>query len=294
MIEKSCGGIVYIVENKKVQFLLIQSSVGGHWGFPKGHVEENETEEQTALREIYEETGLQTELTGEFREEIKYSISESIDKQVIFFLAESKVKIVNILLSEVKDFKWVEYTDAINLLSFENMKDILSRVYSYLRSNMQKFKFKVMNKDLAEEMDSWKYDVQYFPGLGMQTYLDSYDEATGIATGPADCKGYAVFTEDDKLLGLFEYYLHKEFMEIGLALNPSMIGKGLGVQFVTQGIEFAINKFDYKKEYIKLNVSVSNIPAINVYKKVGFETVEEIISDDKPSKSLDMRKYLKL
>ena len=110
-----------------------------------------------------------------------------------------------------------------------------------------KFKFKIMNKNLAEEMNSWKYDGEYFPGIGMQPYIDSYDEATGISTGPADCKGYAVFLEDDQLAGLFEYYLHEEFMEIGLALNPSIIGKGLGVQFVTQGIEFAIDKFNYKK-----------------------------------------------
>ena len=43
-------------------------------------------------------------------------------------------------------------------------------------------------------------------------------------------------------------------MEIGLALNPSIIGKGLGVEFVTKGIEFGIEKYDYKEEYIKLNV----------------------------------------
>ena len=51
--EKSCGCI--IIEDKKV--LLIKQT-NGIWGFPKGHVEENETELQTAEREVKEETNL--------------------------------------------------------------------------------------------------------------------------------------------------------------------------------------------------------------------------------------------
>lgn len=154
------------------------------------------------------------------------------------------------------------------------------------------FKFKVMNKDLAEEMDKWEYDGKYFEDLVMKHYFDSYDEATGIATGPAGCDGYAVFTEDGQLIGLFEYYMKDGFMEIGLAFNPSMIGKGLGVEFVSKGIEFGIETYDYKKEYIKLNVDDTNLPAIRVYEKVGFKRIKEIISDDDGNVSLEMRKYI--
>ena len=55
--EKSCGAIVYR-EKDGVEILLIKHKNGGHWAFPKGHVENKETEEETALREIREETGL--------------------------------------------------------------------------------------------------------------------------------------------------------------------------------------------------------------------------------------------
>ncbi|MBD3304395.1 NUDIX domain-containing protein, partial [Candidatus Woesearchaeota archaeon] len=48
------GGIIF--NNGK--YLLVKHKEGGHWDFPKGHAEEGETEEETALREIYEETGL--------------------------------------------------------------------------------------------------------------------------------------------------------------------------------------------------------------------------------------------
>ncbi len=155
-----------------------------------------------------------------------------------------------------------------------------------------KFKFKVMNKALAEEMDKWEYHGEFFEELGMKHYFDSYDETTGIATGPAGCNGYAVFLENRQLIGLFEYYLKDEFMEIGLALNPSFIGKGLGVEFVTRGIEFGIDKYDYDKEYVKLSVDETNIPAIKVYEKVGFKRVKEIVSDDGENISLEMRKYI--
>ena len=58
--EKSCGAIVLSPDNTNRKVLLIKHENGGHWAFPKGHVEEGETEVETALREIKEETGLST------------------------------------------------------------------------------------------------------------------------------------------------------------------------------------------------------------------------------------------
>ena len=55
--EKSCGAIVYTNINGK-RLYLVEQMLDGHWGVPKGHVEENEKEEETALREIKEEVGL--------------------------------------------------------------------------------------------------------------------------------------------------------------------------------------------------------------------------------------------
>ena len=55
--EKSCGAVVYRETGEQIEILLIRHKNGGHWAFPKGHVEKKETEEDTALREIREETG---------------------------------------------------------------------------------------------------------------------------------------------------------------------------------------------------------------------------------------------
>ena len=55
--EKSCGALVVRRGAESPEILLIKHN-GGHWAFPKGHVEAGETEEETALREVQEETGL--------------------------------------------------------------------------------------------------------------------------------------------------------------------------------------------------------------------------------------------
>lgn len=64
--EVSCGGVVFNRRNDEILYVIVQS-LEGYYGFPKGHMENNETEEQTAVREIYEETGLKVEIIPGFR-----------------------------------------------------------------------------------------------------------------------------------------------------------------------------------------------------------------------------------
>ena len=69
MREKSCGAIVYKEENGELKFLLVHQS-NGHYSFPKGHMEEGESELDTTLREIKEETNLDVVVDTNFRCEI--------------------------------------------------------------------------------------------------------------------------------------------------------------------------------------------------------------------------------
>ena len=69
---------------------MIKHKNGGHWAFPKGHVEKKETEPETALREIKEETGLKVELDTGFREMVTYSPKPNVMKDVIYFAAKAK------------------------------------------------------------------------------------------------------------------------------------------------------------------------------------------------------------
>lgn len=70
--EKSCGAIVYRKHHGNTEILLIKHINSGHWSFPKGHVEQGETEVETALREIKEETSLDVLIDPTFRETVTY------------------------------------------------------------------------------------------------------------------------------------------------------------------------------------------------------------------------------
>ena len=87
IFEKSCGAIVYTVENGVIKYLLVEENSGFH-SFPKGHLENEETEEQTAIREIKEETDLEVELITDFKVCERYNPAEKpgYTKQVVFWL----------------------------------------------------------------------------------------------------------------------------------------------------------------------------------------------------------------
>ena len=135
-MEKSCGIVLFNSD----EFLLIQhptKSNGdeGHWDFPKGHVEGNDTELETAKRELIEETGIVNfRLFDGFRHRIEYNFqkgNEMVPKEVIFFLAESNTKEVE-LSSEHQNFVWLNKDLAHNKLTYTNAKEVLAAVKLFL------------------------------------------------------------------------------------------------------------------------------------------------------------------
>ena len=129
--EKSCGAVVYKKEEETIYF-LIEEMKAGHYSIPKGHVENNETEIETALREIKEETNLEVNLDSNFREVVSYSPYEGCIKDVVFFVAESKTFDMKEQLIEVTSLKWLEPVDAINILTFDSDKEVLRKALKYL------------------------------------------------------------------------------------------------------------------------------------------------------------------
>ena len=135
-MEKSCGIVLFNSD----EFLLIQhptKSNGdeGHWDFPKGHVEGNETELETAKRELIEETGIaEFKIFNGFRHRIEYNFSKDnriVSKEVIFFLAESNIKDVK-LSSEHQNFIWLNFNLAYSKLTYANAKEVLAAVKIFL------------------------------------------------------------------------------------------------------------------------------------------------------------------
>lgn len=132
--EKSCGVVVFRNTNKERLFLVLLYP-GRHWDFPKGHVELNETEIQTAKRELEEETGIKDiTLIDGYREQISYIFKHKkkiINKEVIYFLGETKTKEIQISHEHI-GHKWLPYDEAFNKVTFENAKNLLSASKKYL------------------------------------------------------------------------------------------------------------------------------------------------------------------
>ena len=131
-MEKSCGAVIVRQTDTGREILLIRHRNGGHWAFPKGHVEKDETEEQTALREIREETGLAVKLDTGFRMVVTYSPKPGVMKDVVYFAAELTGGTAQMQAEEVTDMRWVTPTKADALITYENDKDILRKYQAYL------------------------------------------------------------------------------------------------------------------------------------------------------------------
>ena len=135
--EKSAGAVMFRFQNNERLFLLLRYSQG-HWGFPKGHVEKNETELETLSREIEEETKIkQFDLNPKFRETIFYYFTNSgqkVRKEVVFYLAETNKKEVSLSVEHI-DFDWLSFEKAFEKLSFSNTKSLLKKAELFLNKN---------------------------------------------------------------------------------------------------------------------------------------------------------------
>ena len=129
--EKSCGAIIVRKNDDTFETLLIKM-VKGHWSFPKGHVENDETEVETALREIKEETNLDVIIDTRFREITTYSPCPGVLKDVIFFIAMAKTNDVVVQETEVESAMWVELNEAIDIVTFECDRQILKKAIKYV------------------------------------------------------------------------------------------------------------------------------------------------------------------
>lgn len=135
VFEKSCGAIVFTVENGIIKYLLVEETSGFH-SFPKGHMEGEETEEETALREIKEETDLDVKLLTDFRVSEQYNPAEKpgVTKQVVYFLAQYTDGIPCVVRpNEVRSLKSLRFEDAYNIIEYENKKEMLKQADDHIK-----------------------------------------------------------------------------------------------------------------------------------------------------------------
>lgn len=119
--EKSCGAVIF----KGDLVLLIENKRSHHWSFPKGHKEINESDIQTALREVLEETNVKIKLYSQHFCVINYEPKPKVSKDVVYFLAEYDSGEVIAQDSEVSNIGWYSIEDAMNKITYEQEKEVL-------------------------------------------------------------------------------------------------------------------------------------------------------------------------
>lgn len=139
MIEETSSGVVlFRKENEKILFLLLHYP-SGHWDFVKGKMESGESPHETAIRETKEETGIiDVKFLDYFEEWIQYNFQfngELVQKKVVFFLGETKTKDIKIS-HEHLNYTWMDYSTAMEKITFDNAKTILSKSYALLSKTL--------------------------------------------------------------------------------------------------------------------------------------------------------------
>lgn len=121
-------------ENENLYLLLIRHKLGGHWSFPKGHVEKGETEIDTALREVKEETNVSVNLIDGFKESVYYFPKPNIKKQVVYFIGTTDSPEFKRQEEEVSEITWAEFGNAYDMVSFKNDKKLIYKANKFLLS----------------------------------------------------------------------------------------------------------------------------------------------------------------
>ena len=131
--EYSCGAVVFADSGGLRRYVIIRS-LGGDYGFPKGHVEPGETEQDTAMREIWEEVRLCPRILEGFREVHTYALPNKpgVCKKVVFYLAKCENPEPRHQPEELSGVWLMTFGEAMNVLTFENSRAVLRAAEQFL------------------------------------------------------------------------------------------------------------------------------------------------------------------
>lgn len=135
--DRSIGVIIYHMKNGEPEFLIIRHRQG-HWSFAKGHKEKDESDFQTALRELKEETGIKDAnfISDKIELSEKYSFNSAnkqrVEKSVDYFIAEVPSDDVKIDNMEILEYQWQDLNSGFELVTFTESQNILKKAYEII------------------------------------------------------------------------------------------------------------------------------------------------------------------
>jgi bis(5'-nucleosidyl)-tetraphosphatase len=138
--ETSAGALVYKY-NKDTNSLwyLVLKTASGYWDFPKGKLEDAETPQEAAQREVKEETGLDIVLDTGFEQSLSYYFKDKqgilISKTVTFFVAPAPTQQHVTLSYEHLEHKWLTLQEALKQLTYNNARQLLVMADRFVRNS---------------------------------------------------------------------------------------------------------------------------------------------------------------
>lgn len=131
---KSCGVVAFKRINNEIYYLIIKQT-NNDYGFPKGRMNKYETEIETAIRELKEETNIEVKLKKEYRVQIEYKIPNAL-KTVVYFLGEVINENIIIQEQEVKEAYFLSYNDALNIITYNDTKNVLIEMEKFINKEV--------------------------------------------------------------------------------------------------------------------------------------------------------------
>ena len=126
-------GAVVLEKTAQTYMVLLVTGFNG-LSFPKGHIESGETPEQTAVREVLEETGIRIAVDTAFSRTVESPRSRD-RRTVTFYLGTSLDGLKAPRATEVKEARWLPYDEALEAIRFQPDRDILHQAAEYVKSH---------------------------------------------------------------------------------------------------------------------------------------------------------------
>ena len=127
--------MVYLRKGSEILYLLLNYEAG-HWDFVKGNVEPNESEKETVVRELSEETGItDAKFIEGFKERIEYYYrrqGDTVHKEVVFYLMETSTENITLSFEHIGSI-WLNYSQSMEKLTFKNAKEVLKKADEFLK-----------------------------------------------------------------------------------------------------------------------------------------------------------------
>jgi len=155
----SAGGVAFHWKGSEPEITIVSTKPKLRWQLPKGMVDPGETPEITAVREVREEAGIETDLLSLIEtieywyRSTKYGKPVRFHKFVHFYLLEYVSGDVANHDHEVEESRWVSFEEAIDMLAFKSEREVVEKAREMIAKSLQKKQARISSREVTRSQD---------------------------------------------------------------------------------------------------------------------------------------------